>query len=334
MRAGPLAALLPQSNFAVVLEAAVELQPRPEAFSSFTIAVAREDDLPGCVQILRERIRQGDVGGVPHIFDRERLYSGLAPLLDREMRARGRRPERREIEAILEKLCPGDWWMVGALQGSPRAVRARAAAIRKAFSGMAGVSFMGPRKERLLSGLFTVFKDNPAAMVFAATRLLRELPLGVAGDDALFSVAWPYAAKMDYAALPDPDQSPTGYRFVAPGVPLGEESLRRFIELLRRFRQDPEIRLAASVNPMSHALGEGVVSFAYPRTEKGLEKAAAAERAFMDGLAEGGFPLLRLGVHQMDAMPCANGALLARLKAAFDPRGVLAPGRYCPPESA
>ncbi len=322
------AALLPQSNFAVVLEAAVHLQPKPQAFASFTIAVREEGDLPDCVQILRERIRQGDVGGVPHIFDRERLYSGLAPLLTREMRARGRSPSREEAQAALARLCPGSWWMVGSLQGSREAVRARASAIRRAFKGAASVSFMGPRKERVLSGILGLFKNGAAAMVFRATRLLRELPLGVAGDDSLFSVAWPFAQNMDFAAPPDPDESPTGYRFVAPGVPLGASSVRAFLALLSRFRDEPDLRLAASVNPMNHALGEGVVSFAYPRTPEGLSRAGRAERAFIGELTARGFPLLRLGIHQMDAQSPMNPALLLRLKQAFDPAGIIAPGRY------
>ena len=48
-------------------------------------------------------------------------------------------------------------------------------------------------------------------------------------------------------------------------------------------------------------------------------------------LCEAGYPPYRLGVQSMAAAPIPrddSGAVMERLKRAFDPNGILAPGRY------
>ena len=77
-----------------------------------------------------------------------------------------------------------------------------------------------------------------------------------------------------------------------------------------------------------------VISICYDRGERGQdEQAACVLRSFAAGIDRTRVPLTyRLGIQGMSEMSQGSGydRLLGTIKAALDPNGVLAPGRYHP----
>ena len=75
----------------------------------------------------------------------------------------------------------------------------------------------------------------------------------------------------------------------------------------------------------------------YDREIEGADlRAMRCHDQLLSELRDLGYPPYRLGVQSMQALPQANDdspALQQRLKTAFDPANILAPGRYPPPHS-
>jgi 4-cresol dehydrogenase (hydroxylating) len=74
-----------------------------------------------------------------------------------------------------------------------------------------------------------------------------------------------------------------------------------------------------------------VVSISYDRDVPGEDaRALVCYHALLDALTAAGYYSYRLGIQAMDrpSPPDSAAPLLARLKQACDPNGVLAPGRY------
>jgi 4-cresol dehydrogenase (hydroxylating) len=329
---GPdLAGLFLQSSFGIVLEATVQLQPRPASSKSFSIVVDDDAKLPACIQVARRLMRERDLPGIPHIVDRERLHSGMAPLLQRQAQRAGLRCDRRAIQGLLDRYLGGAWWIAGSLQGSRDIVEARAKSIKRAFRGHAGVRLLSAGVERAVEGALKLLRLRDPLLLLQATKVLRDVPLGRPSNEALYSVAWPFADTIDYDAPPDPDRGPTGYLFVVPGVPLAERRVAEFLAVLKSYRGLDDVRVAVSLNPLSHAIAEGVVSFSYPRKPGAVERAHRLEREFRNDLATHGFSLMRLGINQMQDLKVRNPGILSELKNVFDPVGIIAPGRYGSP---
>lgn len=329
---GPeLTDLFIQSNFGIIVQATVNLIQRPECAQAFTISIPDESRLSKCIQIVRQLMRSNELMGVPHIFDKERMHSALAPLLHREMLKDKLTPSKDEVHDIIQANIPGTWWIVGSLQGSKGTVAAKVKALKTAFKDIAAVQAHSPNQLMILSPLLKLLRKHDILRIMRASRVMSNMPTGVPTNDTLFSTVWPFSESMNYDDSIDVDASPTGYRFVVPGIPLDTKSVERIIALFNQYRKEDKVRFASSINPMNANVGEGVISFSYPRTPESTRKVAQLEKRFRKQLIDEGFGLMRLGIHQMDEMSIQNAETIHELKKIFDPNGIIAPARYVPP---
>jgi 4-cresol dehydrogenase (hydroxylating) len=88
-----------------------------------------------------------------------------------------------------------------------------------------------------------------------------------------------------------------------------------------------------SISLATERLSTCVISLSYDRADAGAdERAVLCHRTLSEQLQARGYPPYRLTVASMAAMDegPAHADLLRTLKAAMDPNGVLAPGRYEP----
>jgi 4-cresol dehydrogenase (hydroxylating) len=118
----------------------------------------------------------------------------------------------------------------------------------------------------------------------------------------------------------------------APVVPFEGRHVRaaaRIVErTMLRHGVDPIMTLACVDARCVHVLPMIIFDREAPGED---DRALACERAMMSALVAKGYYPYRLGVHSMRPPPepsAESRALMARLKRALDPSGILAPGRY------
>jgi 4-cresol dehydrogenase (hydroxylating) flavoprotein subunit len=133
---------------------------------------------------------------------------------------------------------------------------------------------------------------------------------------------------------PHPDRDRCGFIWCSVAVPFAGPEAKRATDIADRvprlFGFEPNLALLA-FSPRCLYL---VAAIAYDRDARGEDaRAHACYRALTRELADAGYHLTRAGLQAKDAAPPVrddSGEVRRRLKAAFDPEGILAPGRSEP----
>lgn len=136
-------------------------------------------------------------------------------------------------------------------------------------------------------------------------------------------------------ALPDgaldPDRDRCGFLWLCPVLPLSGAALLRLAELTQEAARRFDIFVMAGAEVATERACNGYVSLAWDRDEQGADgRAMAAHAMLMEAFTQEGFLPYRPTLPATAAMPPAQGdwtAVLARLRRALDPAGVLAAGR-------
>jgi 4-cresol dehydrogenase (hydroxylating) len=153
---------------------------------------------------------------------------------------------------------------------------------------------------------------------------------GIPHEQSLKSVYW--RKRSPAPADPDPDRDRCGVLWLCPTVPL------RGADVLAAAQTAEHVLLGHGFEPLLAFISqtERTAYFfpmiVYDRDEPGADaRARAAHDTLLSELIRLGFLPHRLGLASMDSLPPPRddyGALLARLKHAFDPADILASGRY------
>ncbi|NNC21328.1 FAD-binding oxidoreductase [Corallococcus exiguus] len=133
---------------------------------------------------------------------------------------------------------------------------------------------------------------------------------------------------------PHPDRDRCGFIWCSVAVPFTGPEAKRATDIADRvprlFGFEPNLALLAH-SPRCVYL---VTALAYDRDVRGEDaRAQACYRALSRELADAGYHLTRAGLQAQDAAPPVrddSAEVRKRLKAAFDPEGILAPGRSEP----
>jgi len=132
----------------------------------------------------------------------------------------------------------------------------------------------------------------------------------------------------------DPDRDRCGLLWCSPVVPNTgrdvEEVTRLTSTILLNYGFEPMISLSLASERMSIC----VITIAYDRDVPGEDdRAFKCHRTLTEQLLAHGYPPYRLNVRAMNYVDTPGGEygnVLRSLKAALDPNGILAPGRYEP----
>lgn len=133
---------------------------------------------------------------------------------------------------------------------------------------------------------------------------------------------------------PDPHRDGCGFLWLSCAVPMTGPDVEAAVAIAEpltfHFGFEPNLCLLG-VAPRCAYL---VVALAYDRNAPGEdERALACHDALTRELSAAGYPPIRLGIQSPEAVPMPEddtGKVLGGLKAALDPHGILAPGRYLP----
>ena len=328
---GPyLDGLFTQSNYGIVTRAVIALHQRPERFSSFWARLSDESRLPDLIDALRGLRRSGALKSVVHVADKQRSGSALLPLLGVPSPGIARAAELpgADPNAVLP------WSAIGPIWGPASMVRAAESECKRGLRGICDVQIVTERKVELAMTVLGALSFVPAC-----ARLLRTAraaaPLmaysrGIPSDAALPSVFWPIE-DVPQGRL-EPDHSNSGVLYVLPAVPFDGASAAKAVQITRRTAAEHGLPSYITLNTMTdHAL-EGVLNVAFDRRAPAqVDAAHRAVDAMLEQFYAAGFPPYRVGIQQLGRVLRADDPFwvtVARLKAALDPHGIIAPGRY------
>ncbi|MBI5513861.1 MAG: FAD-binding oxidoreductase [Deltaproteobacteria bacterium] len=305
---GPaLDGLLSQGNLAVCTAGTVWLAPKPRALRVLRFTLAEERALPAAVEAVRALRLDGTLRGSCALWNDYRAVSTRA----RFPRHRGDATTPLTREALRAWVGPVPRWEgTAGLYAQSEAVAAALEAHARSVLGPAVDTLTVVRAEGDPAGLFLT---------------------GAPHEESLRSAWWRAPGEPPEEGL-DPARARCGVRWVCAAAPLTGEAVGLLVsvaeETLLAYGFEP---MLAVVTPQERA-AHLVALVLFDRDAPGAEaQALYAQEALQASLATLGALPFRLAVDAPGALPAASDdydSVLARLKAALDPGGVLAPGRY------
>lgn len=330
-----------QSNLGIVTRIGLWLQPRPACLVPFAFRVKKESDLERVVDALGGLRRDGVVTSAVHIANDLRLLS--ARMRYPWARAGGAGALSDALRDELRKEAgAGAWNGLGALQGPPAMVRAAGRELKRRLRPVSVVLLpawkrrLAAHAARAMAAVGYGKLAEQLALLEPAVDLLQGRP----NREHLKGVLWRVRDENDRegAALPevaDPLAAHAGLRWVSPMMPMTGADARACLDVLTPIYQrhgfDPLVTLTA----LTERAMVAVTNLAFDRRNE--TEVAAAQRCYDElnaALRAAGFYPYRVGRGDVSAWAEPGDpfwSAVADIRRAWDPRGVLSPGRYAPP---
>jgi 4-cresol dehydrogenase (hydroxylating) len=329
-----------QSNFGIVTRIGIWLLPAAACVNHFLCTVSEHEEIGALVDALRPLRMNGTLRSIVHIGNDLRVISGgrvfpRALVPDQSCLPQAVRAALRDAAAT------GAWTASGALYGSGAQVAAARAALKAALRGTrTRTTFLSER---------TLRRGGWLARVLACSRTGQRLGAQVRLGAALFAMnrgqpngrflAGAYWRRR--AALPDgfphgadPAQDNCGMLWISPVLPMrGADvlELHRMVEPLFAAHGFDLFVTFSMIN--ERALG-AVLTIAYDKEDADeVTRAKQCYQAVFDSVMDAGYIPYRVGNQSMGALDPHGDVYwktVARIKAALDPAGIIAPGRYEP----
>ncbi len=338
---GPLLdGLFTQSNFGIVTRIGIWLMPEVECIKHFICTVKQHADIAPVVDALRPLRLNGTLRGVVHIGNDLRLLSGrqVFPRDQAGQHSRLPVPLRRSLG---QQAGIGAWTASGALYGSGAQVAAATALLRRALRGLACQTvFLTERKLAFAAWLVRRLGDSERGRQLAARlelgRALFNMNRGIPDGRFLGGAYWRRRGGLppDFPHKADPARDRCGLLWVSPVLPLRGADLLELHALVEPFFVQHGFDLFLTFSMINERSLGGVITIAFD--QEAPEEVARARACYADvfgAVMAAGYIPYRVGLASMGALDPEQDtfwATTARIKAALDPDGILAPGRYEP----
>ncbi len=341
---GPyLDGLFTQSGLGIVTRMTIALAPIPERVELFVFELPKESDLEAGVEAARA-LRQalGEGLSAINILNRLRVLSMIEPY-PRDEVTPGQAIPAEIVERLARRRRLPHWFGVGALYGTRETVPAMRRRVKRVLGPQAKrLVFFSKPKLALLRGL-------TSALPGAAGRVLQErlgtldetldILLGRPRETALKLAYWKSGRLPEQGQPLDPARDGCGLMWYAPLVPMTAGSARRYVDMVNevcpRFGIDPLITLTT----ISERCFDSTVPILFHPDTEAAQARDCYRALFEEGRKRGFYPY-RMNLESMgfyaDRQESVYWGAVQKIKAAFDPDGLLAPGRYHPsaPSSA
>lgn len=336
---GPsLDGLFMQSNLGIVTRMSVWLMPAPEHFEAFFFLSRRPSGLGPIVEALRALRLDGTLRSVMHIGNDYKVLAGSAQFPWNETGERT--PLSRDVmDRISRRMGIGAWNGSGGLYGTRRQVREAKRRLKQALAGNVNrLQFVDDRRLALLrrfAGPARWLTGWDVKSTLAVLDPVYHLLKGVPTDAPLASAYW--RKRTSVPARPDPDRDGCGLLWCSPVVPSTGRHLAEVTNLAEAIVLEHGFEPQMSVSLAKERSAICVITISYDRELAGEDaQALKCYRQLAETLVGRGYPPYRLNIGAMDLMgsDTAYDAVLAALRAALDPHGILAPGRYEPERPA
>jgi 4-cresol dehydrogenase (hydroxylating) len=329
---GPsLDGLFSQSNLGIVTRMTVWLMPAPECFQAFVFQSDRP--LAPIIDALRPLRIGGTLRGVMHIGNDYKVLSGTERYPWTE--TGGRIPlDEQTMARLRQEMGISKWSASGGLYGTRGQVREARTLLRRALAGKVDrLQFVGERKLALLRRIEAPYRritgrtDLQRALIFLPPLL--DVLQGTPTDGFLASSYW---RKKTTSQTLNPDVDRCGLLWCSPVAPLCGEDVTAVTDLAREIALRHGFEPLISISLISERMTISTVALTYDREIVGEDaRALACYQELMERLTERGYPSYRLNVasmHYGDAGGSEYRNAVRAIKAALDPNGILAPGRY------
>jgi 4-cresol dehydrogenase (hydroxylating) len=302
---GPaLEGLFSQSNFAIITELTLELMPQPEKTCMFVLSVKEEAAIGPLVETIRELRLQGVINSAVHFANKARAIGSS------------------------ENRLAGAWNLSGSLSGPRTLVSARKRELRRALrrNGIrASLWFF----DDFLMGLVAFINQRILPIsLYQPLKDAWDLQKGIPTDHPLRILL--EDDKVESATL-DPGKYETGFLWVNAVCAAEQHEVKRMLDLLGEAFADAgyEFRVTfTAVNPRSLIM---ITNITFKKDESEMKRAGDFSRELYGKLIAHGFLPYRSGSGAYGKLPAwtdEKRSVLNRLKAVFDPSGILAPGKY------
>jgi 4-cresol dehydrogenase (hydroxylating) len=332
---GPvLDGLFTQSSFGIVTRMTVWLMPAPEQFEAFFFRVDDDQGFAAVIDALRPLRLNGTLRSAVHIGNDYKVLNGIQQYPWAEMNgATPLTPDR--MRAFRQHLKIGAWNGSGALYGTRAQIAEARRLLRERLKGkVAGLQFLNAKKLALAAKFAGIYRMVTGWDLTAALDLVKPvlgLMQGIPTPKPLASAYWRKRTPPPAPAGMNPDKDGCGLLWCAPVAPLEGGHAQRLatvsIETLLKHGFEPLL----SMTLVTERALTCVVAICYDRDLPGEDaKARACYHELLDVLRANGYYSYRLGIQANGEMPQSDtyASVLRALKDAFDPNGILAPGRY------
>jgi 4-cresol dehydrogenase (hydroxylating) len=307
--------------------------PKPEVFEAFFFRGTDANGLPAIIDSL-QRLRLKDVlRSSMHIANDYKVLGGLRQYPWAETHQTT--PLTPELLARFRTdLTFGYWNVSGGLYGMKTQVAEAKRLLRREFAGQGGkLQFLTEDKLQMAVRFAKPFKlitgldiRRTAKLVRPVMGLMRGEPMEL--DFALSSAYW--RKRTPPPPDPDPDRDGCGLLWFAPTAPADGPQVQRLVnvtvDLMLKHGFEPMI----SLTMLTARVVYSVLAITYDRSVPGEDGKAMACYRELESVCQGaGYYPYRSGIQsQGKELATDYPVLLEKLKAAVDPNGILAPGRY------
>ena len=338
---GPfLDGLFTQSNMGIVTRLGIWLMPRAECVNHFLCAVPEHAEIAAVVDALRPLRLDGTLRSILHIGNDLRVLSGGA-VFPRALVPEGTRLPPALRERMRGAAGVGAWTVSGALYGSHAQVALARAALRRALRGTrAHPAFITERSLRAGALAGRLLGDTGLGRRLRAKVALGQslfaMNRGVPDGRFLAGAYWRRRAGLPagFPAQADPARDGCGLLWVSPVLPLRGADMLAVHELAQASFERHGFDLFATFSMINERSLGGVLTVAYDQDDaQETARARACHDEVFGTLFESGYIPYRVGNHAMgrlDPQGDSYWRTVAAIKAALDPAGILAPGRYQP----
>jgi 4-cresol dehydrogenase (hydroxylating) len=338
---GPfLDGLFTQSNFGIVTRLGIWLMPQAECVNHFLCSVPRHAGVALLVDALRPLRLDGTLRSIVHIGNDLRVLSGGRTFPHTLAGGNASLPD--ELRAQLSRAAGiGAWTASGALYGTPGQVAEARKALRRALARI-GVrpQFITPGKLKAAALLVRVLGFSPAGQRLRAKVALGEslfaMNRGEPNGRFLAGAYWRRRGGLpqEFPHGADPARDNCGMLWVSPVLPARGADLLALHALVAPVFKEYRFDLFATFSMINERSLGGVLTVAYDKDDADeVVRAKACYAEVFRRAMEAGYIPYRVGNHSMGALDPHGDVYwktVARIKAALDPLGVIAPGRYEP----
>lgn len=329
-----------QSNFGIIVRLGFWLMPKTESVNHFLCSARSDADVAGAVDALRPLRMDGTLRSVVHIGNDLRVLSG-GTTFPRELVPSASRLPDAIRDAMRQSAGIGAWTMSGALYGSNGQVALARRAVRRALLplGQRPV-FITPSRLAMAEWLANMLGRFPIGRSLAAKaalgRSLMSMNQGVPDGRFLAGAYWRRKGGLPsgFPQGANPAQDGCGLLWVSPVLPMRGADMLSVLGLAASTFKDAGFDLFATFSMLNERSLGGVLTIAFDLDDP--DETVRARRCYdklFRQLMQAGYVPYRVGNQSMaDLDPEGDSywRMVASIKHALDPDGILAPGRYQP----
>jgi 4-cresol dehydrogenase (hydroxylating) len=339
---GPyLEGMFTQSNLGVVTRAGLWLMPEPEAYNSYVFEVHDEANLPHVIDAFRELALQGIVTTKLHMINDFVSLTVVSQRIEHERG--GRALSAEDLAALRDQYGISPLTCAGGIYGTRAQVKLQRRILKKALGRYGRLLFISDALLAVIEKLIETAWRMPLVrsvvetLAGSSVQVLDSAPhvhrilQGIPTDYFVRHAYYRHRRKRPPSDI-DPARDACGVIWFAPLLPFTNADMLPYLQLARRRFEEAGFDFYLAVLLMNPRAVTCLMNILYDKEDADeAQRARTLYDTLLADMRRGGYQQYRAGLlawptlHQ-DAPHIRE--LNRSIKAALDPRGVLAPGRY------